>query len=1030
METRSEGSFRLTMERALLIAFVVAMVLALAAVISGDADAVTWENEYTVHGQASSVDNDMAVEGDNVYITYTRWIGVTPYGFLKHYNGTAWTNEIPITGLQRSMTDSKVAVSNGTAHIVFTDDTDGDDDVFYTSWDGRAWARAIPLSSPNPGVDSGEAAISADDQGVHVAWTGYLDGDSDIYYRSFDGSLWSNSVKVNIDVGSEDQYEVDVLAATGGVHFAWSDYGDGDGDIKYRVFHAGRWGAVTEVSSDTGTELQSHPCLGVSDHGIHVVYSHHASGQSQTYMTTFSGSWDSPAYVGRSRFATDEYFPKVAGEGKHIVIAFQSINSGNIVFRHYVDDHWLMEENVISPVPSGHLYNSPRIALVRGVVHLTHTDTDIIGRTTRLVHMTAALDAMPPNAWIEVLDPYWQSTSRWSFDWYAGDDYGVTTVKFQYRYSADNATWSRWTEIHSVDLNDIQGNGKLSFSPADGDGHYQFKAYAMDLSGKTEAPSMEPEAMNGWDTGDPRGSIIIDEGAAYTNGTSVTLNLTYADGISGVAMVRFGEEAIGGDEPWENPVDTKPWTLPDVEGAHTVAYQVMDLSGRLSPVYTDTITLDLADPYGTITMTVTGEWTPTRAVTLELSHGDTGSGVSMVRFGDEAIGGDEPWENPVDTRQWTLPEGEGTHTVAYQVMDAAGRTSEVYTVSVGLDSVAPTGSIIIGGLDSIVTDRTVTLTLTAEDGTSGVFGIRVSNEAIGGDEPWENPVEELEWELSEGAGEKTVRYQVIDVAGHTSPVYTATVTLDLDDPTGAIALASGAALVNTATVTLDLTFEDLTSDIVGIRIQEEAIGGDEPWDDPVEAMEFQLSAGDGEKTIYFQVLDEAGRESQVYSVTFTLDSSNPFVVDTDPLPLTEKVPVDKVISVRFSEIMNKDSVERAFTLSFLDGGVPNNVGGTFNWSSDGKTVTFTPLGDLDKGTLYTIAVTDSALDAADNSLFPPLVSTFTTAGSGDGGEGDDGDGEGLGSLFLILMVAVILIVVLVAASMFYYVRLEGKKEEE
>jgi hypothetical protein len=427
-------------------------------------------------------------------------------------------------------------------------------------------------------------------------------------------------------------------------------------------------------------------------------------------------------------------------------------------------------------------------------------------------------------------------------------------------------------------------------------------------------------------------------------------------------------------------------------------------------------------------MTVTGEWTTTRDVTLELTYGDTGSGVSMVRFADEAVGGDEPWENPVDTRQWTLPGGEGTHTVAYQVMDAAGRTSEVYTASIGLDTVPPTGSIIIGGLDSIVTERTVTLSLTSDDTTSGVAGIRVGNdEFVGGDEPWENPVETMEWELPASSGETTVYYQVIDVAGLTSQVYTATVTLDLDDPTGAIALHTAAVLVNTATVDLDLTFEDATSTVVGMRVQEEAVGGDEPWEDPVETLEFTLSAGDGEKTIHFQVVDEAGRESQVYSVTFTVDGTNPTVVQVDPADLTEKVPLTKVISVRFSETMDADSVEGAFTLSYLDSGVPSNVGGTFNWSPDGKTVTFTALGDLKKGTQYSIAITDSAEDAAGNTLFPPLVSTFETAGD-DGGDGGDGDGLDLGSMLLILVIAFVLIGALVVASMYYFFKMERKKE--
>ena len=151
------------------------------------------------------------------------------------------------------------------------------------------------------------------------------------------------------------------------------------------------------------------------------------------------------------------------------------------------------------------------------------------------------------------------------------------------------------------------------------------------------------------------------------------------------------------------------------------------------------------------------------------------------------------------------------------------------------------------------------------------------------------------------------------------------------------------------------------------------------------------------------------------------------MVLTDPLPLAEKIPVDKVITVRFSEIMDTDSVERAFTLTYLDGGVPNNVGGTFNWSTDGKTITFTPLGELTKGTLYSITITDGAMDAASNTLFPPLVSAFTTVG-GDGGNGGGGDGDGLlAGMALVLIVAVLAVMVIVIGSLYYFVKFGGDK---
>ncbi|NIS18604.1 MAG: hypothetical protein GWN89_01380, partial [Thermoplasmata archaeon] len=100
-------------------------------------------------------------------------------------------------------------------------------------------------------------------------------------------------------------------------------------------------------------------------------------------------------------------------------------------------------------------------------------------------------------------------------------------------------------------LNGTSFQSGMSFTPTDGDGFYEFKAWARDAANNTELPSVLPEAIAGLDTTNPTGSIVINGGDEFTINSNVTLDLTYVDQTSGVAMVRFGEDTIGGDEPWE-----------------------------------------------------------------------------------------------------------------------------------------------------------------------------------------------------------------------------------------------------------------------------------------------------------------------------------------------------------------------------------------------------------------------------------------------------------------------------------------------
>ncbi len=1020
MENLSHNLSRYADARTLLILLLGALMLLIVLGATGDAEAVTWENDYTIHLNTNTYYESIATDGDEVYVAYMRRVSINAYAYVKHYNGTAWSSEVPVTGTAKLCAIVKVEAFNGTAHFAYVDVTDRDEDIYYTSWKDGIWARESQVSSPIAGVDSSEPAISVDEGKVHIVWVSGIDGDSDIYYRSLDGLYWSSTGMVNLDSRTEAQDSPDVHAEAGNVHFIWRDSRRGDWDIFYRSYN-GTWGIITEVSKDASSEMQRYPSVTVSDFGVHVVYSHFINNDFQTYMTTNDGAWSTPVYIGKARGGGEEIAPQVDAEGQHIVLTYHvpTANS-NLVFRHYNNGRWAIEENVIANPASGHWYQFPYIALEKGVVHLVYNDFDSVGRLSPVMYTSTALDKTPPNAWLEVLDPYWMNTSRWSFHWYAGDDYMITTVTLQYRYSTDNVTWDRWTELSTIDIYAVNGNGMQSFTPADGDGHYQFKAYARDISGKSEAPTMDPEAMNGWDTGDPIGSISINNMAAATNSSSVTLVLTYIDEMSGVANIRFDDDSIGGDEPWENPVATKEWTLGTEEGEYTVAYQIMDVSGRLSRIYTDSILLDLADPYGTITMTIDSEWTNTREVSLDLTYGDTGSGAAKVRFADEAVGGDEPWDNPVDTKQWTLPEGEGMHTIAYQVMDAAGRMSEVYTVTVGLDTVAPTGSIIMGGSDTFTTERMVTLTLTYEDATSGVSKVRFMDEAVGGDEPWDNPVETKEWDLGETGGVMTVYFQVMDVAGHVSEVYSDTIILDTDKPTGAIALQGGGDVVNDPNIMLALTYSDETSAVVGIRVTNEAVGGDEPWDNPLEAMAWELTAGDGEKTVYYQVLDEAGHVSPVYTLGLTLDSSNPFVDNSDPEDGAIDEKVDVNIVVRFSKAMNQTVTSDATSMWYVNSdGNTVTIAVDISWSPDSKTMTIAPLSNLTHLTEFTWKITTAATDTVGNELYPEVQYTFTTEKGDDGGNGGDGNGDegGISGLVIALVIIVVVLVVVVAIFM-------------
>ncbi len=115
----------------------------------------------------------------------------------------------------------------------------------------------------------------------------------------------------------------------------------------------------------------------------------------------------------------------------------------------------------------------------------------------------------------------------------------------------------------------------------------------------------------------------------------------------------------------------------------------------------------------------------------------------------------------------TLTSGDGLKTVSAKFrLQAAGVESSVVTAQTTLDTVAPTGTLLINKGAPVTASASVTLSVTATDPTTPVL-VRFKNET-GDYGPFEMVTPEKSWSLTPGVGTKTVTMQIQDAAGNTS----------------------------------------------------------------------------------------------------------------------------------------------------------------------------------------------------------------------------------------------------------------------
>ncbi|MDP6587652.1 MAG: hypothetical protein QF535_23605, partial [Anaerolineales bacterium] len=153
--------------------------------------------------------------------------------------------------------------------------------------------------------------------------------------------------------------------------------------------------------------------------------------------------------------------------------------------------------------------------------------------------------------------------------------------------------------------------------------------------------------------------------------------------------------------------------------------------------------------------------------------------------------------------------GEGDNVVSLEVNDLVGNKSDLLVWSFVIDTVKPTGVIVIHNEDALTNSIYVNLDLSATDSTSGLNLMAISNDGVFDSEPWESfSMRKENWALDAISGTRKVFVKFQDKAGNISEIFNDTIELVIVAPDTII--TSGPSLQTKSTDAL-FTFKSTTS---------------------------------------------------------------------------------------------------------------------------------------------------------------------------------------------------------------------------
>ena len=183
------------------------------------------------------------------------------------------------------------ADQNGHIHVVWTDTRDEDYEIYYKRWNGIIWSEDLRLTN-SPG-DSFDPSIAVDLNGhIHIVWKDDRDGADEIYYKRWDGIAWSDDVRLT-DAPEDATYPSIATDHHGDVHVVWRDRRDGNGEIYYKRWDGILWSPDNRLSYADGHSECPSIAIHLDGH-VHVVWRDQRDGTHEIYYKSRPGTAGPP----------------------------------------------------------------------------------------------------------------------------------------------------------------------------------------------------------------------------------------------------------------------------------------------------------------------------------------------------------------------------------------------------------------------------------------------------------------------------------------------------------------------------------------------------------------------------------------------------------------------------------------------------------------------------------------------------------------------------------------------------------------
>ena len=229
--------------------------------------------------------------------------------FYRVYDGY-WTNATQLTNSpgKNNRAPALLQTADGTIWVFWVSDRTGNDEIFYktTSNYGLSWSELDMQVTNNATRDASPASVQTSDGKIWLVWSRQINSTTEqIMYKTFNGAGWSAESQLTTTVNSINQLPSIIQAHDGKIWVFWSRNMTTTYQIFYKTFNGTMWSDAAQITSDD--RYNRDPAALVERDGTMWVFWHSKTQQTQSTHDLYykTSANNGTTWSATSQFTTD-----------------------------------------------------------------------------------------------------------------------------------------------------------------------------------------------------------------------------------------------------------------------------------------------------------------------------------------------------------------------------------------------------------------------------------------------------------------------------------------------------------------------------------------------------------------------------------------------------------------------------------------------------------------------------------------------------------------------------------------------------